>query len=107
MSFEFLGFNIPVGPLLFLAGGIGVGVLIYFLRDNIRRTKAWTFLLEVRKELGNVTWPSKDTVVNSTIVVIITTILVSIFIFLSSWFIQFVFSNIREGARGFFGGGVA
>lgn len=39
------------------------------------------FLKEVRAEGNKVTWPSKQELLNSTIVTIVTTIIVSIFIF--------------------------
>ena len=40
------------------------------------------FLSDVRKESGKVTWPGKDEVVGTTMVVLVYTVLVGVFLFL-------------------------
>lgn len=42
------------------------------------------FLREAREELGKVTWPSKDDVTKFTVVVVITVVIISMFL----WFVD-------------------
>lgn len=46
---------------------------------------AITFLKECRSELEKVSWPGRDEVVNSTIVVLVTVAIFSIFLFFSDF----------------------
>jgi len=48
------------------------------------------FLKDVRGELKKVTWPSKSEVTNSTIVVIVCTIIIGVYL----WLCDFLFSKI-------------
>ena len=48
------------------------------------------FLKDVRGELRKVTWPSKQDVIGSTIVVIVCTLIIGIYL----WLCDFVFSRI-------------
>lgn len=96
------GMQLPIGPLIFAACCILVALIIYSQRERIMKTRAWIFLMEVRKELGNVTWPTKDDVINSTIVVIITTIIVAMFIFAGNQVISHLFDFIRSSVRNAF-----
>jgi preprotein translocase subunit SecE len=52
----------------------------------------WKFIQEVREELKHVIWPSREEVVKSTWIILITVIIVSIFLF----FTDFVFEKIFE-----------
>lgn len=101
-TIRFAGMDLPIGPLVFIASVIIIALIVYSQRERIAKTRAWIFLLEVRKELGNVTWPTKDDVINSTIVVIITTIIVALFIFAGNQVISRVFDIIREQVRNSF-----
>ena len=40
------------------------------------------FLVDVRKEIGKVSWPAKDEVVGTTTVVIVYTVVVGVFLFI-------------------------
>jgi len=42
--------------------------------------KAIAFIKDVRNEMSRVTWPSRDELLNSTGIVIVTTVLLSIFV---------------------------
>ncbi|OQY29281.1 MAG: preprotein translocase subunit SecE [Candidatus Cloacimonetes bacterium 4572_55] len=46
------------------------------------------FLKEVRIELRNVTWPTKEETVNSTWVVLVTVVLIGVFIWMVDIFLQ-------------------
>ena len=48
------------------------------------------FLKDVRGELRKVTWPPKEDVINSTITVIVCTLIIGIYL----WLCDFVFSKI-------------
>jgi preprotein translocase subunit SecE len=76
-----------------LAGLIGIFTAIYYYRDQKTRTLAE----EVAFELGKVTWPSRDEVVNGTFVVIVTTLLATTFFALMDRFWGFV-TNLVYGA---------
>jgi len=72
---------------------IGALVAIYYYRDEKTRTMAE----EVAAELGRVTWPSRDEVVNGTFVVIVTTFVATAFFALMDRFWSFV-TNLVYGA---------
>jgi preprotein translocase subunit SecE len=76
-----------------LAGLVGLATAIYYYRDPKTRTLAE----EVASELGQVTWPNRDEVVNSTFVVIITTLVATTFFALMDRFWGFV-TNLVYGA---------
>ncbi len=61
---------------------VGTLVAYYYYRDEKTRTLAE----EVASELGKVSWPSRDEVVNSTFVVIVTTFVATIFFALMNRF---------------------
>jgi preprotein translocase subunit SecE len=76
-----------------VAGLIGLFTAIYYYRDQKTRTLAE----EVASELGKVTWPSREEVVNSTFVVLVTTLLATTFFALMDRFWGFV-TNLVYGA---------
>jgi preprotein translocase subunit SecE len=79
-----------VMPAAAIAGTL---VAYYYYRDAKTRTLAE----EVASELGKVSWPSRDEVVNSTFVVIVTTFVATIFFALMDRFWGFV-TNLVYGA---------
>jgi preprotein translocase subunit SecE len=58
-----------------------------------------SFLREVRAELKKVTWPSKNEVYSTTIVVIIATVFFGFYLY----FMDLIFSWILNQVRGLFG----
>jgi len=76
-----------------LAALVGAGVAFYYYRDEQTRTLAE----EVASELGQVSWPSRDEVVNSTFVVVVTTFVATAFFALMDRFWGFV-TNLVYGA---------
>jgi preprotein translocase subunit SecE len=76
-----------------IAALVGAGVAFFYYRDEKTRILAE----EVASELGKVTWPSRDEVQNSTVVVIITTLIATAFFFLMDRFWGFV-TNLVYGA---------
>jgi preprotein translocase subunit SecE len=76
-----------------IAGLIGLMTAIYYYRDQKTRTLAE----EVAFELGKVSWPSRDEVVNGTFVVIVTTVIATTFFALMDRFWGFV-TNLVYGA---------
>jgi preprotein translocase subunit SecE len=56
--------------------------------------KLITFLREVRNELKRVTWPSRDEIRESTTVVIVLVLLLSVFIGLVDWALSNIVSII-------------
>jgi preprotein translocase subunit SecE len=58
--------------------------------------KIVSFLKEARAELKKVSWPTKDELIGSTIVVVITALLLAIFIGICDYFLsRFIGSLIR------------
>ena len=76
-----------------VAGVIGALTAIYYYRDQKTRTLAE----EVASELGKVSWPSRDEVVNGTFVVIVTTLAATTYFALMDRFWGFV-TNLVYGA---------
>jgi preprotein translocase subunit SecE len=75
------------------AAVIGGIVAIYYYRDE----KVRTLSEEVASELGKVTWPTRDEVVNGTFVVLVTTLVATAFFALMDRFWGFV-TNLVYGA---------
>jgi preprotein translocase subunit SecE len=83
----------PHGEIIMpLSGAIGVGVAWYYWKQQRTRELAE----EVASELAKVTWPTKDEVMSSTAVVIVTTIFSTIFFALMDRFWSFV-TNLVYG----------
>jgi preprotein translocase subunit SecE len=76
-----------------IAAVIGALTAVYYYRDLKTRTLAE----EVASELGKVSWPGREEVVNSTFVVIVTTLLATTFFALMDRFWGFV-TNLVYGA---------
>jgi preprotein translocase subunit SecE len=76
-----------------VAAIIGALVAVYYYRD----VKTRTIAEEVASELGKVSWPSRDEVVNGTFVVIVTTLLATTFFALMDRFWGFL-TNLVYGA---------
>jgi preprotein translocase subunit SecE len=76
-----------------LAAVVGALVAFYYYKDEKVRTLAE----EVASELGKVSWPSRDEVVNGTFVVIVTTFVATAFFALMDRFWGFV-TNLVYGA---------
>ena len=57
-------------------------------------SKAIQFLREVRVELGKVTWPSREELVGSTIIVIVLSLIMSIYIGLLDFMLSSLFGRI-------------
>jgi len=76
-----------------IAGLIGLFTAVYYYRDAKTRTLAE----EVASELGKVSWPGREEVVNSTFVVLVTTLLATTFFALMDRFWGFV-TNLVYGA---------
>jgi preprotein translocase subunit SecE len=70
------------------------------MNDKIRWTKRFVnFLRDVRAELKKVTWPSKNEVVSTTIVVIAATIFFGFYLF----FMDVIFSWVITQVKSLFG----
>jgi preprotein translocase subunit SecE len=70
------------------------------MNDKIRWTKRFVnFLRDVRSELKKVTWPSKNEVVSTTIVVIAATIFFGFYLF----FMDVIFSWVITQVKSLFG----
>lgn len=78
--------------LMAVSAIVGAAVALYFYRDVRTRTLAE----EIASELGKVTWPNKEEVTNGTVVVIITTLLATVFFALMDRFWGFV-TNLVYG----------
>lgn len=67
------------------------------MNDKIRWTKRLgNFLRDVRAELKKVTWPSKNEVVNTTIVVVAATIFFGFYLFFMDIIFSWVLSQIKS-----------
>lgn len=70
------------------------------MNDKVRWYKRFlNFLKEVRAELRKVTWPSRNEVYSTTIVVIIATLFFGFYLF----FVDVIFSWVITEARSIFG----
>ena len=76
-----------------IAAVVGTLVAVYYWRDQ----EARTLVEEVASELSKVTWPTRQDVINSTFVVIITTLVATTFFALMDRFWGFV-TNLVYGA---------
>lgn len=52
----------------------------------------WKFLKEVREELRHVVWPGKEEIRSSTVVVLMTVILISIFLYSTDFMFEKIFN---------------
>jgi len=59
--------------------------------------KAIQFLREVRNELANVTWPTREELIGSTLAVLVLCLIVAIFVGLVDKFLTFVFRSFYGG----------
>ena len=67
------------------------------MNDKIRWTKRFAnFLRDVRAELKKVTWPSKNEVVNTTIVVIAATIFFGFYLFFMDVIFSWVITQVKS-----------
>ena len=76
------GADLDITPALLVMIGVALlaaGVLYYF---NNRKTVV-DFLIETEGELRKVTWPSRDSVIGSSLVVVVTVIIMGVLIYLS------------------------
>ncbi len=76
-----------------ISAAVGALVALYYWRDQQSRT----LVEEVASELSKVTWPSRQDVINSTFVVIVTTLVATAFFALMDRFWGFV-TNLVYGA---------
>ena len=76
-----------------LAGAIGAGAALYYWY----RTRARQLAEEVAAEMSKVTWPSRTEVTNGTVVVIITTVVSTVFFALMDKFWGFVTNLVYGG----------
>ena len=76
-----------------IAGVLGIAVAIYMWR----RTRTRQLAEEVASELEQVTWPGREEVINSTIVVIVATLLATVFFFVMDRFWGYL-TNLVYGA---------
>jgi len=69
------------------------------MSDKVRWYKRlWTFIKEARAELKKVTWPSRNEIYNTTLVVIIATVFFGFFLF----FMDIIFSWVITKIQSFF-----
>jgi preprotein translocase subunit SecE len=69
------------------------------MSDKVRWYKRlWTFIKESRAELRKVTWPSRNEIYNTTLVVIIATVFFGFFLF----FMDIIFSWVITKIESFF-----
>lgn len=73
-----------------VAAAVGIGVAIYYWRKATARQYA----NEVAEELSKVTWPTRKEVMNSTTVVILTTVFATVFFALMDQFWKYVTDKI-------------
>jgi preprotein translocase SecE subunit len=79
--------------LMPLAGAIGAGAALYYWF----RTRARQLAEEVAAEMSKVTWPDRNEVTNGTVVVIVTTIVSTVFFALMDRFWSFVTNLVYGG----------
>jgi preprotein translocase subunit SecE len=76
-----------------LAGAVGAGAALYYWY----RTRARQLAEEVAAEMSKVTWPSRTEVTNGTVVVIVTTVVSTVFFALMDKFWGFVTNLVYGG----------
>jgi preprotein translocase subunit SecE len=59
-------------------------------------TKAKEFLSEVRSEMRKVSFPTKDEVVATTIVVLITSVVFAVFLYAADWLIVWGYQRVVQ-----------
>jgi preprotein translocase subunit SecE len=77
-----------------LSAAVGVGTALYFWY----RTRARELAEEVAAEMSKVTWPSRTEVTNGTVVVIVTTIVSTVFFALMDKFWGFITNLVYGGS---------
>jgi len=82
--------SVPQILLLVLAGLVVATVWIYRARLQAAWARARKFLAEVKAEMRKVTWPTRDEVIGSTIVVIASVVALAIFIGIEDRILAFV-----------------
>jgi preprotein translocase subunit SecE len=76
-----------------VSGLIGVGAALYYWR----RTRARELAEEVASEMSKVTWPSRAEVTNGTVIVLVTTLISTVFFALMDKFWGFVTNLVYGG----------
>ncbi len=54
----------------------------------------WKYIQEVREELKQVIWPSKEEVAKSTWIILLTVIAISIFLFVTDFILEIIFDYL-------------
>lgn len=81
----------PQDEILYpIAAAIGIGVAYYYWR----KASARQYANEVAEELSKVTWPTRKEVMNSTVVVVLTTIFTTVFFALMDQFWKYITDQI-------------
>lgn len=90
---EALGEEFPLAPRTFLCLALiaGSGYFIYWL---VNYKKYVDYLVETEAELKKVTWPSKPEVTASSIIVVVTTILLGVYIFAVDYLLISIKNNV-------------
>ncbi|MEZ6188268.1 MAG: preprotein translocase subunit SecE [Planctomycetota bacterium] len=85
-----LGDEFPFSPRVILAGVLFavLGLGIYLV---VNHTKVVDFLIDTEAELHKVSWAPKHEVVSSSIVVIVTTIVIGVYLF----FVDYLLNGLR------------
>ncbi len=76
--------------IMVVSAALGAGLAVFYWRKKSART----YIEEVAQELSNVTWPSRKEVINSTGVVVFTTLFATAFFALMDQFWRYVTDKI-------------
>ena len=60
----------------------------------------WQFLKECREELRKVVWPTREEILNSTIVVLIAVAVISVFLFITDNIFEWLFDSLIQLGTG-------
>jgi preprotein translocase subunit SecE len=83
-----------IGWIVLLAIVVLLGGLVFWLRKSGNWERARVFVAEVRSEMKKVTFPTRDEVVATTIVVIVTSIFFAIFLWIADLLIVKGYSGL-------------
>lgn len=83
-----------IGWIVLLVVVAALGGLAFWLRKSGNWEKARVFLAEVRSEMKKVTFPTRDEVVATTIVVIVTSIFFAVFLWVADLLIVKGYSGL-------------